>query len=119
MISVTLDKLTFNLSFRNGHKNCTFHSGYLCRAVRTELGAEEALRVSYALPVTFTIVILIITYTVASSRGRRHVGKDGSVGLVLVLALLLASVGSGRGGFIFCPSSWEAGQVHCMLCSCY
>lgn len=40
MNSVTMDKITFNLSLKNGDMNCAFHSGYLCRPVRTVPGTE-------------------------------------------------------------------------------
>lgn len=71
------------------------------------------INVSYVLPVAITIVIInitiIITCPLANSRSSRRVGKDESVSLVLILALVFPSLGSGRGCFIF--SVCQAGRL--------
>lgn len=78
------------------------------------------INVSYVLPAAITIVIVnittIITCSLANSRSSGRVGKDESVGLVLILALVFPSLGSGRGCFIFSVKlgGWT-GPVHALF----
>lgn len=79
------------------------------------------INVSYVLPVAITIVLInitiIITCSLANPRSSRRVGKDESVSLVLILALVVfLSLGSGRGCFLFSVKwgGWT-GPVHALF----